>query len=97
MNQRCKVWLLSMLVVAAVSGCRGPTELFSCIDRHCFVADWTNDHSCVSCRYRCNCSTQATVSKVWPPIPAPAEKAADESATSDGSVMPVEVESAPMQ
>lgn len=29
-------------------GC-APKETFSWIDRNCFVADWTNHHSCVSC------------------------------------------------
>jgi hypothetical protein len=35
-------------------GCR-PKELFSWIDRNCFVADWTNHHSCVSCCRNGNC------------------------------------------
>lgn len=49
--------LLSLLLFASLLGCRGPTELFSFVDRHCFVADWMNDHSCLSCRYcRNNCS-----------------------------------------
>ncbi|MCC7476334.1 MAG: hypothetical protein IT425_13145 [Pirellulales bacterium] len=38
------------LLLLAVGGCCAPTELFSSIDRHCFVADWMNDHSCLSCR-----------------------------------------------
>lgn len=53
--------LLSLLLLAGLAGCRGPTELFSFIDRNCFVADWTNDHSCVSCRYAANCSTGPTL------------------------------------
>jgi hypothetical protein len=31
------------------AGCCAPKEMFSFIDRNCFVADWTNHHSCLSC------------------------------------------------
>jgi hypothetical protein len=40
--------LLVVLVSLWLSGC-SHNELFSCIDRHCFIADWTNHYSCVSC------------------------------------------------
>lgn len=53
--------LLAVLVLASLAGCRGPTELFSFIDRHCFVADWMNDHSCVSCRHAANRCSQPTL------------------------------------
>jgi hypothetical protein len=62
-----KLPMLAMLVFAGLAGCRGPTELFSFIDRHCFVADWMNDHSCVSCRYAANCASQPTL----PDVPRP--------------------------
>ena len=52
---------LAMLLSLGLAGCRGPTELFSCIDRNCFVADWCNDHSCVSCRYGANCGSGPTM------------------------------------
>lgn len=69
---------LLVAVLAGFAGCRGPTELFSCLDRHCFIADWTNDHSCVSCDYACNAGSGPTVSKIREPISAPAENADDE-------------------
>ncbi len=53
--------MLAMLLSLGLAGCRGPTELFSFIDRNCFVADWCNDHSCVSCRYAANCATGPTL------------------------------------
>ena len=54
------IWLrlvLLLLLAVSITGCspRGgcsPKDLFSWIDRNCFVADWTNHHSCMSC---CNC------------------------------------------
>ena len=52
---------LAMLLLVSLAGCRGPTELFSYIDRHCFVADWTNDHSCLSCGRYANCSSGPTL------------------------------------
>jgi hypothetical protein len=39
---------IAALFAASFAGC-APKETFSWIDRHCFVADWTNHHSCVSC------------------------------------------------
>lgn len=39
---------LILPLAAGVCGC-APSELFSSIDRHCFLADWTNHQSCVSC------------------------------------------------
>ncbi len=62
-----KLPMLVVLVLAGLAGCRGPTELFSFIDRHCFVADWMNDHSCVSCRYAANSGSQPTL----PDVPRP--------------------------
>jgi hypothetical protein len=50
-----------MLLLFGLAGCRGPTELFSWVDRHCFVADRFNDHSCVSCRYAANCGSRPTM------------------------------------
>jgi hypothetical protein len=38
-----------LLLLPLMAGCCAPSELFSCIDRNCYVADWTNHHSCVSC------------------------------------------------
>ena len=63
-----------MLLVAGFCGCRGPTELFSWVDRNCFIADWTNDHSCLSCRYCANAGSGPTISKIHEPIPAPNEE-----------------------
>ncbi len=39
---------LVLFVGVTLSGC-APKETFSWIDRNCFVADWTNHHSCLSC------------------------------------------------
>jgi hypothetical protein len=36
------------LLLLMTPGCCAPKELFSGIDRHCFVADWCNEHSCVN-------------------------------------------------
>jgi hypothetical protein len=66
---------LAVLLLVALPGCRCPTELFSCLDRYCFIADCANERSCVSCRYACNCNSRPTVSKIREPIPAPAEPA----------------------
>jgi len=40
--------------VPALAGC-APSQTFSWIDRHCFVADWTNHYSCLSCCTHGNC------------------------------------------
>jgi hypothetical protein len=47
-SMKLKLFLLLLLFAPFLSGC-SHNELFSCIDRHCFIADWTNHHSCVSC------------------------------------------------
>ena len=47
-SMKLKLVLLLILCVLVVSGC-SHCELFSCIDRRCFIADWTNHHSCLSC------------------------------------------------
>jgi hypothetical protein len=38
----------AVLLTTCVVGC-APRDSFSWIDRHCFVADWTNHYSCLSC------------------------------------------------
>lgn len=55
MSGRLKALVLVMLLPmgGCFHQCR-PKELFSWIDRNCFVADWMNDHSCTSCRYSAN-------------------------------------------
>jgi hypothetical protein len=40
--------LLVVLSLCGFSGC-SHNEMFSALDRHCFFADWTNHHSCLSC------------------------------------------------
>jgi hypothetical protein len=59
------VLILAMMVVTLASGC-APNELFSAIDRHCFVADWTNHHSCISC---CDCKHGSCQHPGHPPMP----------------------------
>jgi hypothetical protein len=56
MLAKWKAVVLIVLLKACLCGCapKGlckcePKEMFSCIDRHCFVADWTNHYSCISC------------------------------------------------
>jgi hypothetical protein len=83
MINRSKLVTLALLLVASVCGCRGPTELFSFIDRNCFIADWTNDHSCLSCRYTANAGSVPTISKVRDPIPAPLESIDEDPALPD--------------
>jgi hypothetical protein len=61
MTGRIKLASLALLLFAGLGGCRGPTELFSSLDRHCFVADWTNDRSCVSCQHCANRCSQPTL------------------------------------
>src|SRR3954468_7135437 len=50
--------IVSLLLLSGSSGCWHcncpPKDLFSCIDRNCFVADWMNEHSCLSCRHCAN-------------------------------------------
>jgi hypothetical protein len=54
---KTKGWLSAIIIALPLfgGGCCAPKELFSCIDRHCFVADWTNHYSCVSCCCHGNC------------------------------------------
>jgi hypothetical protein len=82
MMGRLKFLALVMLLSVGGSGCCHhcpPKHLFSCIDRHCFVADWMNDQSCTSCRYCAN-NRPATVitSRVYTadtdPVPSAASK-----------------------
>jgi hypothetical protein len=40
--------LLAALLLVGVCGC-SHNEMFSALDRHCYLADWTNHHSCLSC------------------------------------------------
>jgi hypothetical protein len=91
MFNRSKLATLALLLSAGLGGCRGPTELFSFIDRHCFVADWTNDHSCLSCRYCRNADSRPTVSKVHEPIPLPLEKPKTDANTAEANTAETEV------
>ncbi len=57
MNFKLTTLMLVVLLSLSVCGCFHdcpPKDLFSFIDRNCFVADWMNDHSCTSCRYCAN-------------------------------------------
>jgi hypothetical protein len=56
------------LLLPIAGGCRAPSELFSWIDRHCFVADWTNHHSCVSCCCCKNGSCQRPPQREYPMV-----------------------------
>ncbi len=66
MTVKLKLLMLFLPLVVSFSGCRAPSELFSAIDRHCFVADWTNHHSCVSC---CCCKHGSCRRPGHPPMP----------------------------
>lgn len=49
MLAKLKFAMLASVVSLALSGCRcAPKELFSWIDRHGFVADWTSHYNCVN-------------------------------------------------
>jgi hypothetical protein len=45
---RLKFLVLAGLLSVTLTGCAG-IDLFSCCDRYCYLADWTNHHSCLSC------------------------------------------------
>jgi hypothetical protein len=62
--------LAIVLLLVSLAGCWPPKETFSFIDRNCFVADWTNDHSCLSCR-RCANNQPPDARPPGPPILAP--------------------------
>ncbi len=77
---KLKLLSLALPLAVSLSGCCAPKELFSWIDRNCFVADWTNHHSCISC---CNCKNHSCQHPGHPPMPmlvlgdSPAEENAD--------------------
>ena len=48
MRAKLILFVLFWPLLSGSCGC-APSELFSGIDRHCFLADWTNHHSCLSC------------------------------------------------
>jgi len=54
MPHKLKSAALFAFFALAAAGC-APRESFSWIDRNCFVADWTNHHSCLSCCCSGNC------------------------------------------
>ncbi len=54
MPHKLKLVALFAFFTLPFAGC-APRESFSWIDRNCFVADWTNHHSCVSCCCSGNC------------------------------------------
>jgi hypothetical protein len=60
MKAKLKVIALALPLSMALAGC-APKEMFSCIDRHCFCADWTNHYSCVSCCCQGDCQQQRFV------------------------------------
>lgn len=65
MSGKLKYLVLVMLLSVGVFGCCHdcpPKHLFSCIDRNCFVADWMNDHSCLSCSHCANNQPHCVVS-----------------------------------
>jgi hypothetical protein len=48
LHMLAKSHFAALALCLAFTGC-APKEMFSWIDRNCFVADWTNHHSCLSC------------------------------------------------
>jgi hypothetical protein len=44
-----KLRLLTMMALVSLcpAGC-APKNIFRCCDRYCFLADWTNAHSCIN-------------------------------------------------
>jgi hypothetical protein len=46
---KLKPLLLLAVLSLILSGCAAK-EIFSCCDRHCFLADWTNHRSCINRR-----------------------------------------------
>jgi hypothetical protein len=45
-----KLRLIALLALGSLSlaGCAAK-EIFDCCDRYCYLADWPNHHSCISC------------------------------------------------
>lgn len=84
MFRQLRILMLGTLLACGFSGCChcycAPKDLFSYIDRHCFVADWMNEHSCTSCRWCANNDPPSAVlvSRVYTadtdPVPEPASK-----------------------
>ncbi len=70
MSARLFAFILLLPLASGVCGCApsgcAPSELFSCIDRNCYVADWTNHHSCVSC---CCCKHGSCCRPPQPSLP----------------------------
>ena len=54
MSSKLKTFAAIASLFFGLAGC-APKETFSWIDRNCFVADWTNHHSCISCCTHGNC------------------------------------------
>jgi hypothetical protein len=77
MFAKLKLVTLALLLSLATSCC-APKELFSCIDRHCFVADWMNEHSCVNracyCGHNCSHGDQSDCTVCRPVLTAPITK-----------------------
>jgi len=62
MKSKLPLILLGLVLSVFAFGCAaGPpgrpgSELFNCLDRYCFCADWANCHSCVN--RPCHCDQQ---------------------------------------
>jgi hypothetical protein len=80
---KSRVLALGLAVALApfLTGCRGAgcsgrpgSDLFSCLDRHCYAADWFNCHSCVNRQcHKCACDDTRPC-----PLPAGAISASTE-------------------
>jgi hypothetical protein len=55
MIAKLKFALLAVVISVSLTGCAG-FDLFGCCDRYCYLADWANHHSCLSCcKHGCCC------------------------------------------
>lgn len=57
------VAVLVALLATCLSGC-ALRDTFNCLDRYCFLADWTNHYSCTSCCGRGDCDCQQPLAPV---------------------------------
>lgn len=87
MSGGLKALALGVLIAFGFAGC-APKESFSWIDRHCFVADWTNHYSCLSCCRNGPCG------QAYPSVEYPMLVLGDEPAAESAAAPPVEHEDA---
>jgi hypothetical protein len=85
MDARLRAIGLCVSLASCFAGC-APKELFSAIDRNCFVADWTNHYSCVSCCRNGSCG------QAYPQVEYETLVLGDEPSVATSTASPVELD-----